>query len=91
MTMTGPGFDVWMLRRAREKPSNPIYAHMVGRSRIDSMEKGEETVETPVPAQEIARSVANPAVVAQTAKTDFKSAAAGEDWDGYEPPEEGNQ
>ena len=87
--MTGPEFDVWLARRAREKPGCPIYAHLVGRSRIETVEERSENVqavETPVQAPEKARSVANPVVPEISAKPDYKSAAAGEDWDGYEQP-----
>ena len=94
--MTRTEFDIWLERRAREKPGCPIYAHLVGRSRIDYTEKrtdNVQAVETPVLAPEKARSVANPVVQEQRAK-DYKQEASDHDddpFDGIEPQEEGNQ
>ena len=94
MTMTGPEFDVWMLRRAREKPSNPIYAHLAGRARVESLEEKSEQEKTQ------ARPISVPRVVVEElsakdahifVKPDFKQESSDHDdgdiWDA-EPMED---
>ena len=101
MTMTGPEFDVWMLRRAREKPSNPIYAHLAGRARVESLEEKSENVGQSVPQEKTqARPISVPRVVVEElsakdahifVKPDFKQESSDHDdgdiWDA-EPMED---
>lgn len=94
--MTRSEFDVWLERKAMANPNNPLYAHVLKASRIDSLEVGRENVPLPVSHEKAAvrpSSVAGMVVEELTAKDkhiftqepkDFKSAAAGEDWDGRE-------
>jgi hypothetical protein len=90
--LTGHEFDVWMARRARDKPNNPLYA---GMRRIGSVGLKSESVSPPVSEE---KAPARPIPVTQAVDLkvpakDVKQEAADHDddpFDGIEP-EEGNQ
>lgn len=78
-------FDAWMLNRAKEKPNNPLYAHLQARAALS----GGDVVESPKDSN-----VVSPGRLAEPLKNieevDFKLKAAGEDddWDAQEVVDE---
>ena len=88
--MSRSEFDVWLERKARANPNNPLYAHVLKGPRIDSLEVGRENMAKPVPQE---KEAARPASVAKAAAPevpakDFKQESSDHDdndvWDGYE-------